>query len=210
MIATKVSSEVDHGQSDVDRWRNIIAIAAGEYYTAGLKADGTVVTTQYKGYEREVEKYRRKINTKAWRDVVAVSVGPYHVTGLKSDGSAVTTEAIYYSSGDGVSSWTDIVAIDAGEYCTIGLKPDGSVISNRYADALKDWKLFDSAYTIEEERKAIAEKAEAERQGKTAALTEEKESLKTELSNLRGLFTGKRRREIEARLAEIEAELNKL
>ena len=43
-----------------------------------------------------------------------------------------------------------------------------------------------------------------------SALNKEKDNLQIELTNLRGLFTGKRRREIEARIAEIEAELEKL
>jgi len=45
---------------------------------------------------------------------------------------------------------------------------------------------------------------------KRANLTLEKETLQNELSNLKGLFTGKRRKEIESRLVEIEAELKKL
>ena len=45
---------------------------------------------------------------------------------------------------------------------------------------------------------------------KRASLTSEKKTLQNELSNLKGLFTGKRRKEIESRLVEIEAELKKL
>ncbi len=59
-------------------------------------------------------------------------------------------------------------------------------------------------------RKAAEEKAEAERKAGIAALNEEKSRLQSELANLKGLFSGKRRREIEARLAQIEAELSKL
>ncbi len=62
----------------------------------------------------------------------------------------------------------------------------------------------------EKERREAAERAEKARQAKSAALTSEKTSLQTELANLKGLFSGKRRKEIEARLAEIEAELKKL
>jgi hypothetical protein len=62
----------------------------------------------------------------------------------------------------------------------------------------------------EDERKAAAEKAEVERKAKIEALNQEKASLQTELANLRGLFSGKRRKEIEARLSQIEAELKKL
>ena len=42
------------------------------------------------------------------------------------------------------------------------------------------------------------------------AAEKQKADLQTELANLKGLFTGKRRREIEARLAEIDAELKNL
>lgn len=41
-------------------------------------------------------------------------------------------------------------------------------------------------------------------------MTEERATLQTELSHLKGLFTGKRRREIETRLREIEAEFSKI
>lgn len=42
------------------------------------------------------------------------------------------------------------------------------------------------------------------------SLEAEKTNLKNELSELRGLFKGKRRQEIEARLEQIDIELNKL
>jgi hypothetical protein len=64
---------------------------------------------------------------------------------------------------------------------------------------------------LEVERKAEQERLENERKAKAiaarkSALESEKSALTTELSNLKGLFTGKRRKEIEARLAEIETE----
>ena len=55
------------------------------------------------------------------------------------------------------------------------------------------------------------EQQEQERMRKTAAeLQQQKATLQAELANLKGLFTGKRRREIESRLAEIDAELKNL
>lgn len=58
----------------------------------------------------------------------------------------------------------------------------------------------------EAERRRLAE-AVAEKRN---ALETERHSLQAELSKLRGLFTGKRRKQIEARLAEIDLELSKL
>ena len=55
------------------------------------------------------------------------------------------------------------------------------------------------------------EKAEAERRAqKRAALLAEQDGLQAERSQLKGLFSGKRRKEIEARLGEILAELQEL
>ena len=60
----------------------------------------------------------------------------------------------------------------------------------------RDWKLFNSIDSLEQERKEM--------------LNSEKDKLQSELANLRGIFTGRRRREIETRLCEIEEELKKL
>ena len=57
------------------------------------------------------------------------------------------------------------------------------------------------------ERKA---REEAERQAKRTALNDEKSKLQTELANLKGLFSGKRRKEIEIRLKEIEIRMKEL
>ena len=39
----------DNGRCDVDGWTDIVAVSAGYYHTVGLKADGTVVATEYIG-----------------------------------------------------------------------------------------------------------------------------------------------------------------
>lgn len=60
---------------------------------------------------------------------------------------------------------------------------------------------------LEAERRTEEARIKAERK---AALESEKSALTAELSILKGLFSGKRRKEIEARLAEIETELKNL
>ena len=77
-------------------------------------------------------------------------------------------------------------------------------------ELLKDYK--DAAERVQEcnSKAAAAKAAEETRQKKIASLNSEKVSLDTEFANLRGLFTGKRRREIEARLTEINTELAEL
>lgn len=173
-------------------------IRGTESQTVGLKADGTVVAVGWN--------IAGQCDAGGWTDIVAVAAGGYHTVGLKADGTVVAVGYNEYGQC-AVSGWTGIVAVVAEEYHTIGLKSDGTVVAvGKNADGQCDvsgWKLFNSFETLEQERAAA-------RQAKIAALNMEKQSLQAELANLKGLFTGKRRKEIEARLAQIEEELKKL
>ena len=40
----------DHGQCNVDSWKDIVAVATADRSTVGLKADGTVVATGNNDY----------------------------------------------------------------------------------------------------------------------------------------------------------------
>ena len=89
---------------------------------------------------------------------------------------------------------------------------------------MQEWKLFNSIDTLKQEREDAKKRWQEEQKRrdaernrymeeharKRATLESERNALQTELAKLKGLFTGKRRKEIEARLAEIEAELKKL
>ena len=214
------------GQCCVNDWKDVVAIAAGAYHTVGLRADGTVLAV---GDNEEGQ-----CDVNGWKDVVAIAAGSSHTAGLRVDGSVLA--AGYNEDGQcDVNDWKDVVAIAAGSH-TVGLRADGTVLAagdNR--DGLcnvSGWKLFnrfemleqeqeevaerakrerkEAAERAEAERKTAAKRAEAERQRKIAALNDEKAKLNTELANLKGLFTGKRRKEIETRFAEINAELRKL
>lgn len=223
----------DHGQCEVSGWTDIVAIAAKCNNTAGLRADGTVVTSAELAYG-EVKSWRNIVaiavgtnhlvglkddgtvlavgytnngqcDVGDWKNIVAVDAGECFTMGLKEDGTVVS--AGYKRTGNRIL-----------KYCQT-----------------EQWKLFDHLDTIDQEREKVrtyrAEQAriEAERLAeqeriemeKKAAeekkiqqhrekLNTEKNSLHTEQCNLKGLFTGKRRKEIEARLAEIETELKGL
>jgi hypothetical protein len=70
------------GKCDVQDWRNIIAISAGDSHSVGLKADGTVVAVGSNDGGR--------CNVSGWRNIVAVSAGLQATLGLKADGSLVS------------------------------------------------------------------------------------------------------------------------
>ena len=189
----------------VSRWKNIVAVDANWSFTFGLKSDGSMEAT---GPDSNSQRFITED-----RDLIDISAGGRHTVGLKGDGTLT-------ASGDrddgrcNFSSWKGIIAIAAGAAHTVGLKPDGTVVavgSNQSHECdVSDWKLFDSLETLPAERRAAQEKAEAERKAKIASLEAEQAALNEELANLRGLFTGKRRKEIEARLGEISSELKKL
>ena len=171
------------GQCNVSDWRNIVAIAVSMKSTVGLRADGTVVAVGDSIYGQ--------CNVSDWRDIVAIAANVWHTIGLKADGTVVATRD--YKEGQGnVSDWTDIVAVTVGDNHTVGLRADGTVVAVGDNDNgrcnVGNWKLFS---TKEE-------------------LVAEKETLTAELTNLKGLFSGMRRKEIESRLVEIEKELNTL
>jgi alpha-tubulin suppressor-like RCC1 family protein/DNA-directed RNA polymerase subunit RPC12/RpoP len=194
-----------YGQSDVSDWSDVVAVSGGDAHTVGLRVDGTVIATG-KNYEGQCD-------VSGWTDVVAISAGWDHTVGLRADGTVVAAGKNAAGQCD-VSGWENVVAVSGGDAHTVGLRADGTVLAagaNRDGQCdVNGWKLFDSIDTVKVERKAAADKAMAERQAKVAALNGEKAQLQVEHANLKGLFTGKRRKEIEARLAEIEAELKKL
>jgi len=176
------------GQCEVSNWENIVAAAAGWEHTVGLKADGTVVAVGNN------EKCQCEVG--GWKDIVAVAAGASHTVGLKLDGSVV---AVGYND-DGrceIDDWTDIVAIAAGAWNTVGLKSNGVVVAVGYNGEgqcnVNGWKLFNDLDTLEQER--------------WEALNIEYKDLQEKQAKLRGPFTGKRRKEIEAQMVELEEEL---
>lgn len=205
VIATQYLGNDYRGQCEVSSWRDIVVVAASRFHTIGLRADGTVIAAG--------ENWNGVCEVSNWKNIVAISTGFERTMGLISDGTVVTTNTDVETRSN-LPAWNNIVALGQGGRIIVSL--DGT--AGRYYGTAGRYKLFSS---FEEEwdrvkkreyewRKAAAEKAEAERKAKIKALSREQAALQTELADLRGLFSGKRRREIETRLAEIEAELKKL
>ena len=180
-------------------------IIAGTYHTVGLKAEGTVVAVGWNAYGQ--------CDVSGWRDIVAISAGDGHTVGLKADGTVVAVGDNEAGRCD-VSGWRDIVAISAGDFHTVGLKADGTAVAvgNNYADRcnVSGWRLFQSVDTLEEEREEAKKRREQEKARRIAQLQQQRADVQSELANLKGLFTGMRRRELESRLAEINNELKGL
>jgi alpha-tubulin suppressor-like RCC1 family protein len=189
-----------HGQCNVSEWKDIVSIAAEENRTVGLCLDGTVVATGNNS--------SGQCNVMEWKEIVSIAVSSYYTVGLRSDGTVVATG--YNKDGQcNVEGWKlfeNYETIDAERKAA----EERAAAERKAAEERAAAERKAAEERAEAERKAAAEKAERERQEKIAKLNAEKASLQDELASLKGLFSGKRRKEIEARLAEIGKELEKL
>lgn len=119
-------------------------VAAGQYHSAALKVDGTVLAWGGNGYgqlgDGTTTSYSIPVAVSGLSDIVAVAAGAYHTVALKFDG---TVMAWGYNGlgqlGDGtktnrsipvvVPGLTGVVAVAAGENHTVVLKADGTVLA---------------------------------------------------------------------------------
>lgn len=81
----------EYGQCNTSEWTDIVAIAAGNYRTIGLKSDGTVLAIGNNKYGA--------CDTESWTDIVAIAAGSPTI-GLKSDGTVVAVG--YNEHGDAI------------------------------------------------------------------------------------------------------------
>lgn len=123
-VIFKELGKTDLGQTKVDGWTGITAIAAGYRHSVGLREDGTVVAVG--------DNSSRQCEVDDWTDIIQIAAGTSHTVGLKSDGTVVSTQIPPSQPDDGqcnVDTWTDIVYISAGSETTIGVRKDGTVVA---------------------------------------------------------------------------------
>lgn len=225
-----VGDFVDSFNKVID-WSDIVEIVAGEYHVVGLKSDGSVVAA---GNNDDGQ-----CNVSNWENIIAVAASN-HTVGLKSDGTVVAVGdnddgqcnvsdwKLFKTEEEKQSDYTKACSLQesGGEK---ELAEAASIFSSLkdYQDSADRAAECDRVYNelkserearekTEREAREAREKAEKEAarekawQEKIASLNAEKTSLQTELANLKGIFSGKRRKQIEARLAQIENELKRL
>lgn len=149
-----------------------------------------------------------------WTDIIQIKVATSEILGLTASGTLLLAESDRFkwwkNAVEELAAIKNVVALnDSRAICK-----DGSVISLSFQGCKSEKvKLFRN---VEELNARIVSFAEKEREiirhrnEKKAELQTEKTALLNELANLKGLFTGKRRKEIETRLAQIAVELENL
>ena len=110
-----------YGQADVPASAtNVIAVAAGDRHSLGLRSDGTVVC------------WGSGAGTNIPPDVtnaVAIAAGLWHGAALLADHSVAAWGDNYYQQTNVPATATNVVALAAGDYHTLALRADGTVIA---------------------------------------------------------------------------------
>ena len=193
--------QADEVRRGIDNWKDLVSAVEVEYLIYGLRKDGVIISAKQL----------------PWEDIISIA-GNEYLVGLRKDGTVVTL-----GNAD-VSDWKDVIMIRCYgpfQQTIVGVCRDGRVLTTNEDFDVAGWRLFNSIDTLEQGRaegpahakaeRIAKEKAEAKRRAqKRAALLAEQNELQAELSQLKGLFSGKRRREIEARLAELSTALREL
>ena len=94
-----------NNRSEIQQWRDIIAVSTGNQHTVGLRSDGTVVAAGENMYG--------ECDVSDWSDIIEITAGYCFTAGLKSDGTVVYTGYNNLSKLYDVSDLTDVIAIDA-------------------------------------------------------------------------------------------------
>ena len=99
---------------------NVVALAAGDYHTAALRLDSTLVTW---GSSGEIQVPAGLSN------VIAIAAGAYFTVALKSDRTVVAWGGDRYGQTNVPSNLSNVVAIAAGTAHSLAVKQDGTVIA---------------------------------------------------------------------------------
>ncbi len=232
VVATKYTSDPKYycGQGEVAGWENIVAIAAGDRCTIGLKADGTVVATKYTGDPRR-NHGQDKVDD--WTDIIAVTGGRGCTIGLKADGTVIATKYIE-TEPENSYRWYNKYSgqCDVGKWKLFdneGTLPEimqQRIRRCREASERRRQEMEREAERRKQEMEREAERRRQEMEREAERLRQETERKRAEriqelgrlipdtekqrqvyqdeLANLKGLFTGKRRKELEAQIAEAD------
>ena len=183
------------GECDVSDWTDIVAVDAVAH-SVGQKTNGSVVAV---GLNKNGQ-----CNVSNWENIIAISAGQEHTLGVKLDGTVVSCGE--NSEGQcNVSDWklfSSIASLESSIKRTNEIRERAAEESaKRRADEAERCKQ-EEALKREIRRQQIPKELEALQQRKQAA--------KAELANLTGLFSGRRRRELESEITNIDKQIDSL
>ncbi|HYG34280.1 MAG TPA: immunoglobulin domain-containing protein, partial [Clostridia bacterium] len=101
---------------------NVLAITAGDYYSAMLRADRTVTA-----WGRNTS--GQTICPEDLTNVIAIAAGAFHCLALKADGTVISWGDNRYNQTNVPVGLTNVVAIAGGLFHSLALRADGSVVA---------------------------------------------------------------------------------
>ena len=113
----------DNSQGQSDRFpgaTNLIAVAAGAWFSVGLRADGSVAAWG-DNYDGQCDVPPELTN------VLAIAAGSYHALAIRGDGTVAGWGANDYGQNDAPAGLDNVIAIAAGTWHSLALRADGSV-----------------------------------------------------------------------------------
>ena len=218
------------GVHDLSGWHDIIEVAAVGTDVFGLRSDGTVIAT---GDKNDCVRHWKEVVSVSGSGCGLLADGSVKLVNYdKNPGGDILAIAGSFTldSNGKIGEITfdcsypktvrkmygNYVAIAATDTLLVGVQKGGTVVAKdlRYASSdpvAAPEKLFSHVDTLQQERMKAAEEQQialAKQKAADESLRQEQMVLQAELSQLKGLFAGKRRKEIEIRLKEIETELD--
>lgn len=125
-----------YGQCNTYGWKNIVGIAAGNCFSAGLLNDGTVITTGTGGSSDFT------FDTSSWTNIIKIVAGNNFLAGLSSYGNVmVTGKTVYDKYEIETTGFSDISDIAAGDSHLIGIHLDGTCVGTGYTSpaTVSEW-----------------------------------------------------------------------
>ncbi len=109
-----------YGQGDVNEWKGIVSLCAGEQNTYGLTYDGKVLAAGSNAYGQ--------LNVSDWSKIISVCATDNAVFGLRQDGKVVFSGGLS-KQYDAVKDWSGIINISAGKDHFAAIDGAGSIFS---------------------------------------------------------------------------------
>lgn len=202
-LDTEENPKVKAAFDEISKWNNIAYLYMPSYARfIGITIDGKILKTEYFGDEKYNWTEKAYELSSLWGPVAVIKEGYKYIVGIKRDGSM-------FAKGEDFHGNTNVSNIQVFKNFDTIPEEISKGIASAKAEREKEIERQKEEQRRQEEirKQERAKQIELERQRKES-LQNEKDSLLNELANLKGLFSGKRKREIQERLDMIEHELN--
>lgn len=206
-ISTKKSNE-----DIIKTWNDIVRVKTLNDHVIGFTSTGHLKTTKHIAENENYTFDYDRVFIEAQQNVVDIvdfSIGIRNKSGflvLHLDGTATARGAHY-----DISHWTDLVSIDGNADYAYGIKRDGTVLfagrtrlDKEPLPEIKNWKLFEDINTVE---RNVSSRIEKNIESQKALIRQQIQSLQEELGALKGLFVGKKRKQLQQQIMDLEENL---